>query len=110
MKTVAASLLRTRLLKERSVGYELHIIRTAHCWESESNPITREEWSAYAVANQLVVEDGWVDWRDIGREPIYAFTKNDGIVVCLSWRLGKVDISGPLGTVGELVAMADELK
>ena len=92
------------------MGYELHIVRSEHWWGAESNPITREEWSAYAVANPLLVEDGWVDWSDIGREPIYSFTKNDGVVVGLSWSKGKVDISGPMGTVGELVAIADELK
>jgi hypothetical protein len=76
------------------MGYELHITRATDWLDSASNPISQQEWEAFAGRVPGLRPGGWVDWSDIGRQPVFAWTCDDGTVVSLSWRHGEVQVAG----------------
>jgi hypothetical protein len=93
------------------VGYELHITRANHWLESEGQPIGREEWSTYVHEHAALVEAGWVEWADIGREPVYELTGRDEESPSLSWQNGRVTITGPeIDYLPDLIAIAADLR
>jgi hypothetical protein len=76
------------------MGYELHITRASDWLDSASNPISQQEWEAFTRRVPGLRPGGWVDWSDIGRQPVFAWTCDDGTVVSLSWRHGEVQVAG----------------
>jgi hypothetical protein len=76
------------------MGYELHITRATDWLDSASNPISQQEWEAFTRRVPSLRPEGWVDWSDIGRQPVFGWTCDDGTVVSLSWRHGEVQIAG----------------
>ncbi|MFJ4796327.1 hypothetical protein [Kitasatospora purpeofusca] len=73
------------------MSYDFHITRAESWPESEQSPIERREWEAVADGHSELLQDGFFDWNDIGRQPVYAIS---GEVISFSWRIGRVDISG----------------
>jgi hypothetical protein len=91
------------------MGYEMHIVRTRSWLDAHTNPIGREEWNAFAQSHPRLTEDGWIDWKDIGREPSYLFVDSGGEEVSLWWRGDQVSAKGGFFEFTELVALAEEL-
>jgi hypothetical protein len=91
------------------MGYDLHITRAMNWLDAENHPIGREEWRKYARRHPAMVEDGWIEWADIGREPCYAWPSHGVEPNSLSWRGGEVVVTGAVDDLAELVAIAESL-
>lgn len=73
------------------MGYDLHITRAEAWYDSESAPITREEWEAFAHGRLPV--GGWATLHDGTRRPIFACTAA-GVEVSLDWHADVITIAG----------------
>lgn len=92
------------------MSYDLHITRALSWLDAQRYPIGREEWNEYARRHPAMVEDGWVEWADIGREPAYSWPRGSSEPSCLSWSGGEVVVTGPVNDcIEELVAIAEAL-
>jgi hypothetical protein len=93
------------------MGYELRITRAMDWLDSASNPISQEEWEAFTRRVPGLRPEGWVDRSDIGRQPVFAWTCDDGTVVSLSWRHGEVQVAGAFSDAAtrSLVRLAESL-
>ncbi|KOV36228.1 hypothetical protein ADK60_07230 [Streptomyces sp. XY431] len=91
------------------MSYNFHITRAESWPESEQLPIERREWEAVADSNSELFRDGYFDWSDIGRQPVYVIS---GEVISFSWRIGRVDISGVFTdkVMGIAEGLASQLK
>jgi hypothetical protein len=76
------------------MGYQLHITRATDWLDSASNPISQQEWEAFTRSVPGLRPEGWIDWSDLGRQPVFAWTCDDGTVVSLHWRHGQVLVAG----------------
>jgi hypothetical protein len=76
------------------MGYELHITRATDWLDSASNPISQQEWEAFTHSVPGLRPEGWIDYSDLGRQPIFSWTCDDGTVVSLCWRHGEVRVAG----------------
>ena len=83
------------------MGYDFHITRAASWPDSDEYPINQIEWENLADSMEDLVEDGYVDWTDIGRQRIYTAR---GGHASFSWRHGRVVISGYMSDRDEEVA------
>ncbi|WP_238015036.1 hypothetical protein KZZ52_33900 [Dactylosporangium sp. AC04546] len=76
------------------MGYDLHITRAEDWLDAEARPIGRDEWNSYAGRHPDMVAEGWVEWADVGREPIYDWPSGNEERSSLSWRNGEVVVTG----------------
>ncbi|WP_155373692.1 hypothetical protein [Catellatospora vulcania] len=83
------------------MGYAFHITRAENWFDSESAPISREEWERLADEFAALRADEFVDWTDIGPQKLYVI---EGETASFSWRKGKVDIEGSYTDVVEEIA------
>ena len=83
------------------MGYAFHITRAEDWADSESNPISREEWESVANEFAALREDGYIAWRSIGHQKIYAVRHE---TASFSWREGRIDIEGYFSDAVEAVA------
>jgi len=92
------------------VGYDLHITRAGNWLDAQAQPIGRDEWNSYAGQHAALVEAGWTDWADVGRQPVYELTGRDEEGPALGWHRGEVNVSGEtIEYLPELVAIAADL-
>ena len=86
------------------MGYELYLVRPAG---SERGGIGREEWNSYARRHPAMCVAGWMDWRGIGREPLYGWPAGEFSEfgeTSIAWRDDKVVVArccGPCRYVGD---------
>lgn len=73
------------------MGYDLHITRADAWLESESAPITRQEWQDFARSHPTLVEAGSAE---IGAEPVYDCVDASGLVAALSWQEDHIYVYG----------------
>jgi hypothetical protein len=67
------------------VGNDLHITRAEDPFDAADFPIGRDEWNGYAQRHPAMAEVGWVDWKNFGREAIYAWPAGRDDPCSLSW-------------------------
>ena len=87
------------------MGYAYHITRAENWFESENDPISREEWEQLADGFPALREDAYVEWSDIGPQKLYAV--EGSAATSFSWRKGKIDIEGPYTDI--VAEMAHEM-
>ncbi len=63
------------------MGYDVHITRAAHWTESESTPITLDEWKAYVASDPEMRMDNFAEATTTGGETIRY--ENEGLAVWL---------------------------
>ncbi|WP_234533416.1 hypothetical protein [Streptomyces shenzhenensis] len=73
------------------MGYEFHITRAESWTDSQDSPISRDEWESLAESREALKNQGFVEWKDIGPQPVYALTDSSA---SFSWRHGRVDVTG----------------
>jgi hypothetical protein len=91
------------------MGYTLHITRAADWGDSETVPITRDEWEALARADPRLIEAGSIEWSDEATGRVFVWRRPSG--PSLYWRRGQVSIDGVESDseLSELVAIALQL-
>jgi hypothetical protein len=88
------------------VSYELHITRAEEWTASNETPIPREDWHRVAKSTATLIEDGWVDWADIGSEPVFYLRSLEG--PSLVWWSGEVTVTGSnADDLHDLTALAE---
>lgn len=93
------------------MSYELHITRAGEWVDADQHPITVAEWESFAGAHPKLIQDGEVSWKDIGTQPVYSFTCENGSQVWLSWRDDHVYVWGELwDPCPALVALAAQFQ
>ncbi|MFI1398475.1 hypothetical protein [Streptomyces sp. NPDC020681] len=88
------------------MGYELHMTRASHWLDSDECPITLHEWIEFAHASAALREDGYLDLRSVGRQPMFTWSSG-GAAVGLHWFEGRVTLSGAHAHLVDLVGLAD---
>jgi len=71
------------------MGYEVHITRAPHWIDSESSPITLDEWKAYVAADPEMRMDNFAEATTTEGETIRY--ENEGLAV---WKPGASDNRG----------------
>jgi hypothetical protein len=98
------------------MGYELHITRAPHWTESESVPITLDEWKAYVAADPEMRMDNFAEATTADGETIRY--ENEGLAVWLpgvkdhqggwfDYRNGCIEVKNPFGeTLAKMKSIA----
>jgi hypothetical protein len=76
------------------MSYDLHVTRTGHWADSETKPILRAEWEAFARNDSGLSAAGEISRLDTEADPVFEFTCDSGEVVSLYWRRGHVLVTG----------------
>ena len=84
------------------MGYELHITRAEEWLDSDDAPILLDEWLRYAEGSPLLALGGWIEWSDLGRVPVFAYTCADGDKASLTWDGAQILVKGVRDDVGVL--------
>lgn len=92
-----------------TMGYGLPVTRALNWHDAAIHPIGRQEWNDYPRGHPAMVEDGWIDWAAIGREPGYAWPRSSSAASWLSWRGGEVVVTGAVEDMEALVSIAESL-
>ena len=71
------------------MGYDVHITRASHWTNSQSNPITIQEWLAYIESDPEMRMDGFAEVRTPAGEIIRY--ENAGLAVWTAWSSGGED-------------------
>lgn len=85
------------------MGYDFQITRADEWYESETNPISQEEWETVAERHPGLRQDGTIAWTDIGTQTTYAI----GESTTFYWRSGMVNITGRF--TDDVQAVANEI-
>lgn len=80
------------------MGYDLHITRAENWGESESAPISFEEWMAFAASSQDLLTGGAME------NPYYCLLSESGLATWLRWSDHQVSVGGS-GADESLIAM-----
>jgi hypothetical protein len=84
------------------MGYDLHVTRSKHWTESESQPITREDWQAYVASDPEIEPDTPGDYFEFAAHP-----KEPAL---LQWWRGEITVKNPdRPTVRKLLEIASKL-
>ena len=94
------------------MGYELHITRARDWVESIEHPISVEEWNDVARGHPALREHGVIHWSDIGAQPVFSITGDDGRGASLTWRHARITVKGDYGDAVQetVLALAEELQ
>lgn len=79
------------------MGYELHITRAEIFLDSESNPITFDEWMTFAAASQDLATGSAM------KNPYYGLVSESGLATWLQWSDHQVSV-GASGADGSLIS------
>ncbi|MGW4898603.1 hypothetical protein ACWEQL_41180 [Kitasatospora sp. NPDC004240] len=91
------------------MSYHFHITRADFWPDSELSPIAQEEWETVANVHPGLLQDGYLEWSDAGRQAAYTIADE---TIWFSWKHGRVDISGVFTEKAMKVAgdLASQLK
>src|SRR5687768_9182516 len=78
----------------RPMSYDLHVTRTEHWADSESKPISRAEWEAFARSDFRLSAAGEISRLGTEADPVFEFTCGSGETVSLYWQRGHVLVTG----------------
>ena len=104
------------------MGYDLHITRTDEWFDSESSPVTVEEWRAYVAADSEMAMPGYAEAKgeghvlryeneDLAVWTVYSKHGKDGNMAWFDDRDGRIVVKNPdQEIIAKMTAIARHLR